>query len=70
MKKKLILPFVVLITLGAIVACQKSKADKINCKFCKVHGPDLNIIDSAQICTDDEETALHNKYPGRTITCQ
>jgi hypothetical protein len=51
-------------------SCHKKKSeDDGDCKFCKAFGPDLNVVDSATVCSESAENAFRSKNAGRQIKC-
>ena len=64
----------ILLSVSLVISCAKKSSpdDQQNCKTCKVFGADgpNHVIDEEKICTDEQEQALHTRFPGREIKCQ
>jgi hypothetical protein len=72
MKKAI--PFVAACLIAGVLytasaGCHKKKSDDGECKTCKAFGPDLNLVDSATVCSESAENAFRSKNAGRQIKC-
>ena len=63
----------IVLTVAFQISCAKKSSpdEQKNCKTCKVFGGDNNnVLDEEKICSDAQEKALHDRFPGREIKCQ
>ena len=62
--------FIACLLYAGVAGCHKKKGDDgFDCKFCRAFNGDFQQKDSANVCSESEESSFRSRNTGRQIQC-